>query len=209
MGPVAVPGGEERQHGGPELRGGAEAPRAQALPLQDTEEQFDLIHPRGVFRRVVEHEALAVAGIEGGPALLGPVEVDVEAIRDDMHGAGGVRDRHRLDEAHEIGRRAGVATVADDPAAVHLERTEQRLGPMTRVLELPLPRPPRARGAVREAPLQGLHARLLVDREHHRPRGRMQVQVGDRRHLLPKLGVGTVQPTLTGCGRSSPAARIR
>ncbi len=67
-------------------------------------------------------------------------------------------------------------------------------GPVTRVLELPPSRPPGDRGAGREAPRQGLHARFLVDREHHRPRGRMQVQVGDRRHLLPKLGVGTVQP---------------
>jgi hypothetical protein len=87
MGPVAVPRCDERHHRRPELHGGAEAARAHALPLQDAEEQLELVHPRGVLRRVVEHEAMVVAGIEGGPALLGPVKVDVEAIPDDMHQA--------------------------------------------------------------------------------------------------------------------------
>jgi hypothetical protein len=53
MGPVAVPGGEERQYRRPELCRGVKAPRAQTLPLQDAEEQLDLVHPRGMFRGVV------------------------------------------------------------------------------------------------------------------------------------------------------------
>ena len=52
------------------------------------------------------------------------------------------------------------------------------------------------RGTVREAALQRLHARLLIDREHHGTGWGMQVQLGDRRHLLAELRIGTMEPAL-------------
>ena len=65
---------------------------------------------------------------------------------------------------------------------------------MPRVLELPAAPPAGRRGPVRPAPLQRLHARLLIDREHHRAGRGMQVQRGDLRDLLAKLRIRAVQP---------------
>jgi hypothetical protein len=79
---------------------------------------------------------------------------------------------------------------------MHLKRAEQRLRAAPRVLELP-PSPPAGPGrTIRKAPFQGLPAGLLIDREDHGARWRMQVQVGDRRHLRAELRVGAMEPPL-------------
>jgi hypothetical protein len=78
MGPVAVPGSDEGQHGRAQLLGRPKAALAQALALEDAEEELHLVHPGRVFGRVMEDEAVAVAGVERTPSAFGAVEVDVE-----------------------------------------------------------------------------------------------------------------------------------
>jgi hypothetical protein len=79
---------------------------------------------------------------------------------------------------------------------VHLKGAEERLRPVPRVLELPAAPPAGRRGAIREAAFQRLHARLLVDREHHRARRGLQIQGGNFRHLLAELRIRAVEPAL-------------
>jgi len=113
-----------------------------------------------------------------------------------MHGAGRVLRRDRVHETYEIGPRPRGAALGDRPSAVDLEGTEQGLRAVACVLELPAAPPAPSGRPVREAPLQGLHARFLVDREHHRPGRGLQVQRGDFADLLPKLGIGAMHSAL-------------
>lgn len=83
-----------------------------------------------------------------------------------MHGARRILRGHRVHEAHKIGRGPRGAALGHDAPAVDLKRAEQGLRPMARVFELPAPPAARDGRAIREAALQGLHARLLVNREH-------------------------------------------
>src|SRR5439155_27341466 len=52
--PVVV--GDERQHLRLQVLHRREAPALQHLPRQDAEPDLDLVHPRGMLRRVVEHD---------------------------------------------------------------------------------------------------------------------------------------------------------
>lgn len=137
-----------------------------------------------------------MAGVERRPAPVSAIEVDVQVVPDDMHGLGGIEGRDPLHEPHEIVRRPRGPAVAHDTAPVHFEGAQQRLRAVSRVLELASAPTAWLRRAIRKPTLQRLHARLLVDREHHRAGRGLQVELGDLRHLLAKLRIGTVEPTL-------------
>jgi len=196
MRPVAVPGSDELQDRRAERGSRAEAAVAQALTLQEAEPQLHLVHPGGMLGRVVEDEALAVAGVERTPPPLLTIEVNVQVIPDDMDGPGRVAHRELLHERHQIGRRPRRSARAHDLAPVHLKGAEQRLRAVPGVFELPPPGPARGGRAIRKAPLPGLHAGLFVDRQDDGAGRGMQIQVGNLGDLRPELGIGTVQPAL-------------
>jgi hypothetical protein len=107
-----------------------------------------------------------------------------------------VVSRRLVHERHQIGRRPRRPAGGHDLAPVPLPRAEQRLRPVPGVFELPPPLAARSRRAIGEAPFERLHAGLFIDRQDDAPRRRLQVQLGNRRHLLPKRGIGAVHPAL-------------
>ncbi len=134
----------------------------------------------------MEHESAAVSRIEAGPPLLITVEVDVEVVPDDVDRSRWVERGNVLHVAQEVVAFPCVTTLGDDTPFVHLECAQERLRAMAAILEFSPSWPAWSRWLVRESALEGLHPRLLVDAQHHRTGGRIEVQLDDLRHLLPK-----------------------
>ena len=94
-------------------------------------------------------------------------------------------------------------------AGGHVERGEQVERPMAElVVGTPLGLP-RLERQERLRSLEGLHGRLLVDAEHHRIFGRIQVQADHIANLLDQLWVGGSSKTSVRCGCSPNARQMR
>ena len=111
-----------------------------------------------------------------------------QVVQHDVHVGAGVRLDRLLQEAEEVRAVAGGLALAEHLAGGHVQRGEQvrRAVPHVVVGAL-LGRVERDRQH-RLGPVQGLDLRLLIDREHHRAAGRIQVQadhVGDLGGELP------------------------
>ena len=98
---------------------------------------------------------------------LAPVVVDVQVVPDDMDDLVGILTGNPGHEAPQVGPGPGWTALLDDPSPVHLERAEEGLGPVTDIFEFPPRSMSRAGRTIGEAPFQGLHPRLLIDREDH------------------------------------------
>src|SRR6266545_1650024 len=145
---------------------------------------------------VMKDEASAVATVESRPALRGAVEVDVEVVPDDV-------DRSlrilRGDGAHESPQVLALprrAADRDDLPGAHIKGRNDG----SRAVPFVLPFPTRAASRTAGSPMigktvfQGLHASHLVNAEHGAAGGRVEIEVADLGHLLPKLRIGAVQP---------------
>jgi hypothetical protein len=93
MSPIPVPRREERHHRRPKFRGRVETPRAQTLPPQGAEEQLDLVHPGGVFRRVVQTKS-SPTGRDHGTRGMQEAEIVLAGTRRLGHGSREARAPH-------------------------------------------------------------------------------------------------------------------
>ena len=131
---------------------------------------LDLVHPRGVLRRVGEMETPAMAGVEAQPAVVLPVVVNVEVVPDHVNLLRGVSARESL---HEVDQRRGRPSRQHAPqnlARRYIESRQQHLGAVPLVLVLVSDGSVVARHVSGVPPFQSLH-RLFVDAHHDRPLG--------------------------------------
>ena len=111
------------------------------------------------------------------------VENDVD------HLAGGHRPLERVEEPDELLMAVALHAVADHRALEHVESGEQGGGAVALVIEGHGPGLATLDRQTRLGPVQGLDLALLVDREHHRVLGRIDVQADDVPELGRELGV--------------------
>ena len=202
-----------------ELLRRAEVAPAQEAPGQHAEPQLDLVQPRPVRGREVEHVLVRRVGQERPPLLARPqpprLERDVAQGRDvlaDLQAPVRVQvvqhpieppevpemRGHMTDVPAEVRTGPGRAEVPDHFAGGHRERGDQGPRAVADVLELALLRLAglgRLRGVLA---LQDLHAGLLVAAEHQPPllvqaRG-LQVQPADGPGLGVEVRVMAVEP---------------
>src|SRR5919198_3397948 len=91
---------------------GGETGMTQAQPLDDAEEEFDLVNPGAVLGSVMEYESLIVPLIELGPTAIRPVVMNVEVVPDDVDGACRIAPGDLFHEGHQVFPGACVTTVA-------------------------------------------------------------------------------------------------
>jgi hypothetical protein len=81
-------------------------------------------------------------------------------------------------------------TATDDLPGRHIQRGTQRRRAVPKVVVGLARRDPGAHGQQGARPIQRLHLALLVQTDHDRMVGRIQIQADDVAHLLDKLRVG-------------------
>src|SRR6266852_9349103 len=144
----------------------------------------------------MKDEASAVTTVESRPASRGAVAVDIEVVPDDVDRSLGILRGDHAHEPHQVLAFARRAAGGDDRPGAYIKGRND--GP--RAVPFVLPFPTRATVRAAGSPMigkpvfQGLHAGHLVNAEHGAPGGRVEIEVADLGHLLPKLGVGAVQP---------------
>ena len=181
---------DKGQDFGLQILNGGEAATFEQFASQNAEPDFDLIHPRAVFGRVVEDNAVRRVAEEGCPrrlrlqdaALAFDAQVDGE-VRFGRHvadqGLGLMRVQVVRHEVPLLGGRIGfdrppdvlgeVDLSASRPAGRlihasgrHIEVDDQRLGTMADVLELPTLDLAGSQRQARVLPFQRLHPGQLV-----------------------------------------------
>ena len=105
-----------------------------------------------------------MVGIERGPAVIAAIEMDVEAVPDHVHGPRRIQGGDLLHATDHVGHRPRGPAVGHDPARWISNAQSSDCVPC-RVYSNSRRSGRSLRGAVREAPRQRLHARLLIDRE--------------------------------------------
>ena len=132
-------------------------------------------------------------------------EVDVEVL---LHAP-----VDALQEADELLRPMPRLALADDEAALHVERSEQRRGAVALVVVGHRRRAALLQGQARLGAIERLDLALLVDAQHQRPVRRVQVEPDDIGHLLLELRVvRDLEPAhkvrlQAGLGPDAPHAR--
>src|ERR1700680_1973912 len=145
---------------------------------------------------VVKDEASAVATVESRPAPRGAVEVDVEVVPDDVDRSLRILSGDLAHEPQQVLALPRRAADRDDLPGAHIKGRND--GP--RAVPFVLPFATRAAAGPAGSPMigktvfQGLHAGHLVNAEHGAAGGRVDIEVADLGHLLPKLRIGAVQP---------------
>src|SRR5215210_6531492 len=121
--------------------------------------------------------------------------VDLEVVEDCVHLlAGGDLVLEPVEEVDELDPAVAVVDLADHLAAVDEQGGEQRLDPVTAVLELAPRRLAGLRGQLLANRLLGLDRGLLVERDDERVLGRAQVQAADIGLLGVEVGVERGKP---------------
>jgi hypothetical protein len=198
---------DERHDPVDQLGDRGERPTLEQPPGKDREEQLRLVQPGGVTACSEGETAGACGTTSGWPAPHARSHVE-----NDMHvqlaGDPGVQLAQEGDEV-----RCGVVVQLRglvDPAAGHIQRGQQVRGAMSDVLVFLASGPA---GCRRRRGL-GAAARadpgLLIDCQHQRAVGRIEVQPADVGGPLPNPGTSrrVIQPR-TRCGLMSRSARIR
>ena len=194
---MVVPMAYEIDHGLSQLFLAREAPPIEGSPLKYTEIAFDLIDPRSVLGSVGEREAIALALIEISPTFAWPIEVDIEAVPNDMDFLAWMGGSNLIHETDQVFGFACVTAVGHDLPSVHIECGDQGLGAVALVFKLLTSySPPRWR-ARWVFSLKRLHAWLFINAQHHLIwAGLLQLQPADCCDLLTKVGINAVQPLL-------------
>ena len=71
--------------------------------VNNAEEDFNLVDPGGVKRRVMKAETMSVPSIESFPPIVFTVFMNVEVVPDDVDFLLGIPTRHHLHELNDIG----------------------------------------------------------------------------------------------------------
>ena len=169
---------------------------ADDLARQDAEENFDLIQPTGVSRRIDEVQALLLLHPRSG--LLAPVRGAI--VDDDVEVLTGIGFEQAPKKPDE--RLTGMAPdgLTPDVSAMDFQRREQRGGPITFVFVAEAFDLMGFHGQPRLSAVQGLDGGFFVDRQDHRILRRLQVQAHHGQHLRLELRVVRVLPVAKSVG---------
>ena len=163
-----------------------ESSSPQGTPLQLAEPSLDGIEPRGARRREVQVNART--GAQEVPNRFGRVRAAV--VDDQVQGQlGRCRPIDLREELAELRGAMAPGEAAEDLAGRHVEGGVQIRGPVSLVVVRQRPAPARLHGQARLRAVERLDLRLLVDREHQRVVGRVQVEPDDVDDLLGEPGV--------------------
>ena len=162
------------------------------LPVQDREPGLDLVHPAGTGRREVEMEARILRQPRPYDWML----VGTVVVEDQMDLEPGVAGGYDLEEAQELLVAVPGVGAAGDGAGSNVEGCQERHGAVAHAIvgpALDLPGLHRQQGL---GPIQRLDLPLLVDAEHQRALGRMQVEADDVGAVFEAPGAGRLQALL-------------
>ena len=195
FGPDEGPGGlvvvgDEGVDVGDEFLNAGEGCALQRFPGQDREPDFDLAEPGGVGRRVVEMHGLVALEPDVALGLVGG-----EIVEDDMDFAFRIGGDNRVHEVEEFDAPASLVVTGEDFAAGHVERGEQRCGPVTFVVvRLAGHGAPVRQLQIALGAFERLNGRLFVDGEHNGVVGRRHVEPDDVRGLGGEFGIVALTP---------------
>ena len=115
-----IPKANESAQSDFQLTGGVEHAVSEHAFLNDAEEDFDLVDPRGVNRSVEEAEPIPVTPIETLPSLVFAIEMDVEIVPDDVDLLFWIAARYGLHEIQDVGGFAALANIGVNVACVRV-----------------------------------------------------------------------------------------
>ena len=158
---------------------------------ENREPYLHLIEPAGMGRRKMEMDIL----VPSQPAVVFWL-VGIEIVQDHMDLPAGMLGNHAVHEIQELDATAALIMAGLDQASGNIERGKQGRGPVTFV-GMAESGHGFAIGQLQPAlgALQSLDVRLLVDRNHHRILGRLQVEPDNVGSLLRKRRIGADTPT--------------
>src|SRR5690606_29093894 len=157
-----------------------EAAVPEAPPLQNREEQLDLVDPRGMQRRIHELKLSAVTSVEPTPALTGTVQVNVQVVPDHDDAPGfPVLPGHLIHQRFQVSGSSPVAALGRYPAVGDVQRGQQRLRSMANVFVFVAAEPSGYGAAGFMFSFLGLNAGLFIDAQDDSVAGRVKVELND------------------------------
>jgi hypothetical protein len=198
----------EREDLGGQVVAGGKVAESQAAALEGVEPKLDLIEPARVKGQVVDRQA---AGMGGQPGFDVSAVVSVQVVEHEVnHLTLGDVGIEQVEKVEEDLLRPAQGDHADDLSGMHEQAGREAAGAVADVLNRAPTELARPTGeSVRESPLQGLHAGLLVGADDRAVGRRVEIEVDHRAHLGLEVGIDGLLPIGASmgldCGRLQDA----
>jgi hypothetical protein len=170
-----------------EIERGREDASRNAIALELTEPEFDLVEPGAVRRRVIQLNARVLCQ----PRLYGCRLVRREVVDNEVDRFPSIPAGRLIEERHKLRRAVARDAVPADLPRRHFQRGIERQRSAAQILEAVALRPVGPQRQDGLGAIQGLNVALFIHAEHDGVRRGIEVQAQDGRRLGFEVGVGT------------------